>query len=381
MLADRVIADIEALTVTQGQGVGLPFSVLKWESRFLRGALRAGVRNSALTVGRGNGKTSLVAGIAVSALTGALVVPRGECTVVASSFDQSRITFEHVLAFLQPEIEADSKRFRIQDSANRAIIQCRRTGARIRCLGSDPRRAHGLASALVLADEGAQWEPGKSERMVAALRTGLGKVSNSRLIALGTRPADATHWFSVMLDGGADFALTYAARDTDAPNQRRTWKRANPSLDFMPDLESTIRAEAADASRDPVQLASFRALRLNQGTSDVLESVLVDAGTWDRIEGDVPAEGRKAWGIDLGSGAAMSAIASYWPETGRLDGFACFPELPGLGERGLADGVGGLYQLMADRGELIQAGRRVSDVRALLGEGLKRYGRPDVIVR
>ena len=31
------------------------------------------------------------------------------------------------------------------------------TGARVRCIGSDPRRAHGLAPVLVLADEPAQW--------------------------------------------------------------------------------------------------------------------------------------------------------------------------------------------------------------------------------
>ena len=47
---------------------------------------------------------------------------------------------------------------------------------------------------------------------------------------------------------------------------------------------------------------------------------------------------------------------------------------------GLADGVGGLYREMADRGELIQAGRRVSDVGALLREALRRWGRPLAVV-
>ena len=56
------------------------------------------------------------------------------------------------------------------------------------------------------------------------------------------------------------------------------------------------------------------------------------------------------------------------------------PEVPGLGERGLADGVGNLYVRMADRGELLQAGRRVSDVPSLLAEALGRWGRPVAIV-
>ena len=57
----------------------------------------------------------------------------------------------------------------------------------------------------MLADEPAQWEPAKSEAMLAALKTGLGKIPGSRLVALGTRPADSLHWFAKMLQpGGAD---------------------------------------------------------------------------------------------------------------------------------------------------------------------------------
>ena len=54
--------------------------------------------------------------------------------------------------------------------------------------------------------------------------------------------------------------------------------------------------------------------------------------------------------------------------------------MPSLGERGLADGVGDLYGRMHRRGELICAGRRVSDIEALLGEALDRWGRPRALV-
>ena len=64
-------------------------------------------------------------------------------------------------------------------------------------------------------------------------------------------------------------------------------------------------------------------------------------------------------GLDLGQNAAMSAAAAYFRD-GRLEAQACFPELPSLSERGLSDGVGDLYCRMAERGELFQAGRRVS---------------------
>ena len=52
----------------------------------------------------------------------------------------------------------------------------------------------------------------------------------------------------------------------------------------------------------------------------------------------------------------MTAAAAYWPETGRLEALAVFPMRPGLLERGQRDGVGPLYERLAARGELTQAG-------------------------
>ena len=149
----------------------------------------------------------------------------------------------------------------------------------------------------------------------------------------------------------------------------------------MPDLEAVIRIEAEDATRDPSAMQSFRSLRLNQGVSDVAVSVLLDVDTWRGAE-TLPDPGTRAneyvLGLDLGQNAAMSAAAAYFRD-GTLEAVACFPELPSFAERGLADGVGGLYQQMGDRGELFLAGRRVSDIPALLREGLERWGRPVAI--
>ena len=131
----------------------------------MRGALAPGVEESALSVARGNGKTTLVAALGCAALDGPLAVQRGETVIVASSFDQARVAFEHILAFMDPIIESDRNRWRIQDSANRATVTDRNTGARVRVLGSDPARAHGLAPVLVIADEPAQWPTNTSDRM------------------------------------------------------------------------------------------------------------------------------------------------------------------------------------------------------------------------
>ena len=144
----------------------------------------------------------------------------------------------------------------------------------------------------------------------------------------------------------------------------------------MPDLLDAIRRESAKAKRDPAVLASFEALRLNLGTSDIMRSVLLGLDTWLAIEGEAPAEGGCVWGIDLGTSAAQSAIAAFWPDTGRLECMAAFPTEPSLEERGLRDGVGKLYDSCYRRGELIQVGGAAVSVVELVQAAHERYGAP-----
>ena len=373
-----LITYLAGLTISQGRLAGQPFTVLPWQRRFIRGAFAPGVQSAALSVARGNGKTSLLSAIACATLDGPLAVPRGETIIVASSFEQAKIGFEHIVAFMGDKL-ADRRRWKVWDTAQQARIEDRSTGARVRCIGSDPRRAHGLAPTLVLADEGSQWPPTTAEKMVSALRTAAGKQPHSRFVALGTRPADAEHFFAKMLNGGADYAQLHAARADDPRYRKATWRKANPSLDHMPDLHAAIRREADHARKDPSLLLSFESLRLNAGMSDVAVSALLAAATWTRIEGEAERAGPCVWGIDLGTSAAQSAISAYFPQTGRLEALAAFPSDPSFAERGLRDGVGGLYVECARRGELIEAGGQAVNVATLLGEALQRFGRPAAI--
>ena len=382
-LAADMQAHLEGLTLAGGDRDGEPFVVLPWERRLLRGVFsRDG--NAALSVARGNGKSALVAGIATAVVApdGPLTGRRREVVVAAASFEQARIIFEDVLAFFRDQGHdlSDRSTWRKQDSANRAQLEYRPSEARVRCIGSDPNTAHGLRPYLVLADEPAQWEPSKRDRMLAALVTGLGKVPRSRIIALGTRPAAGGHWFARWLAGtGTTYAQTHAASPDDPPYQLRTWRKANPSLDHLPSLRATLESEAEKARQDPNLLAAFRALRLNLGTADTEEAYLLEADQWAAIEGQAERAGRPVWGIDLGTSAAQSAVACYWPDTGRLEVVCAFPTEPSLVERGLRDGVGRLYTEGARRGELIQTGGAAVDIAALVAEAHHRFGPPSAL--
>lgn len=382
-VATRVIDGLGRLIVSQGAGAGAPLKPLPWQRRFLRGALKPGRARAALSVARGNGKTTLAAAIGVAALVGPLARPRGETVIVASSFAQAKLAFDHARAFLAPALNGESrKRFRMQDSGNSASIEFRPTGARLRAIGSDPRRAHGLAPALVIADEPAQWPSGTSAAMHAALLTGLGKIPDSRIWAIGTQPADETHWFRRMFEpDGADYAQLHAAAPGAPPAKAATWRPANPSLAIMPALRDRIAAEARDALHDPGLLATFRALRLNLGEQDTIRAMLIDADLWQRVEDPAPPEpdGPRVWGVDLGGTAAFSAIAAYDPQFGALEAVAMIGDDPPPRERGLRDGVGRLYQDLVEDGTLLLSRGRTVPVGALLEHALAKWGRPAAI--
>ena len=375
----KLIESIEAVPVGDGDLIGQPFRTMPFQRRFLRGAFRRGVLRAGLSLGRGGGKTGLASALALDSVRpdGALHRPGGETYVIASSFPQAKITFDsavHSLALM-----GESRAFRILDQQNQAMLEHRRTRARLRVVGADSRRTHGLRPNLVICDEPAQWGPG-GEKLAAAIRTALGKRAGARAIFIGTRPESDAHFFARLLDEDdpAVYAQVHAAEPDDPPFQVRTWRKANPGIaDGLPSLD-TLRAEARLARRDPAELATFRALRLNQGTSDIEARVLIGADSWRGIETDELPDraGPMALGLDLGGTAAFSAAAAYWPRTGRLEGFVACGSEPRLSERGVRDGVGGIYEAMAEAGELVLIGARVVPVGPFLREAVRRFGRP-----
>ena len=376
---------LSRLTISQGPRAGERFELLAWQRRFLRGAFRSDVQRSAVTCGRGNGKSGLVASLATLYLGGPLAQPRGEVVVLASSFGQARAAIgEQVLWFLGGVDKVREVGWRVEDNSNRFVVTTT-SGSRLSVMAADSRRAHGRPGIVAaILDEPAQWPPGVGEKLLAAITTSAGKQDAFRILAIGTRPASPEHWFSRWLEGGADYVQIHAALESDPPFQRRTWLKANPSLRYFPHLEAAIRAEAGKAKVDSGELAAFKALRLNLGVEEVGRQSLLDAGVWESCEVETdklpPAEGPCVWGIDLGSGHAMSAVAAYWPATGRLECLAAFPDNPGLSARGSADHVGGLYQKMLERRELIVTPGRVVVVSDLLRAALERFGRPAVVV-
>ena len=375
-MQDAIEHYLNGLTVTQGIRTGAPFEVLPWQSKFIERAFAEGVQEAGLTMARGGGKTTLMAGIALAFLEAEGVAQRAsEVTCVAASAEQGRLLFDHALRF----IDGRRRDYKVRDQSRLMQIQHKKLGTVLRVVGANPSSLHGAAPSLVLADEVAQWPRNKKARMLAALRTGLGKIPNSRLVAIGTRADTPSDTFELLLQQ-ADYSQIHAARPSDKPFQIASWRRACPSLESdFPDLLAAYRKDAKRAKGSPEFMAAFEALRLNRGVPDALGNVLITLATWRRCEGEAPRKGPVFWGIDLGGSAAASAVAAYWPETGRLESLAAFGSVPDLYKRGEQDGVGRLYVRAHEAGELLVLGQRAVPYRELIEAALGRLGRPEII--
>ena len=122
--------------------------------------------------------------------------------------------------------------------------------------------------------------------MFNALNTAMSKVPGCRLIALGTRPERDDHWFSKLLDGGADYSLEYKSE------ARKTWwsmksiRKANPAYDYLPSLREDLLHAREKARADDEERQSFIAYRLNQGVPETLDTLenLIDLPVFQDIE-------------------------------------------------------------------------------------------------
>ena len=114
---------------------GQAFTVWPWRNAFCVGPFRR-PGNAAISIGRGNGKSAFVAALATAVVApgGPLHGTRREVICVASSFLQSRIIFEDVLAYARGlgMTWPDGSLWRLQNSQNVATLEYVQTGARVR---------------------------------------------------------------------------------------------------------------------------------------------------------------------------------------------------------------------------------------------------------
>ena len=362
-LVKHIRKDMESLVISEGRFTGKKLKLIPWQEEAIEGIVDHNI--IAITMARSNGKTSFVSGLACSCLKpdGALHINRGQIPLIASSFDQAGLAFNHIKHFLHERIQKDNGKYgkvrypwRTVDNTHQAEIEHMPSNTILKCRGADPKRAHGLAPSMGILDEPAKWVGGGRE-MWSAIFTSTGKQVDPKILLIGTRPDSEDHFFSEILNNPAEdvFVLDYKADDDCDIYDLEQIMKANPSYEYMPDLRIAIESDGKRARDGGQDYHTYRALRLNLGTPEVAEKEFIIAySDWQAIKTMNPGkrEGPVFLAIDLGDGFSMTAFAAYWAQTGRLEVYGAFPATPDLHEHGKIDAVGDRYVRMHERGEL-----------------------------
>lgn len=365
--AERVIAFVETLPITQGSLAGTTMHLRGWQRRFVEEVYaeddRGGrpVRTAVLSMARKNGKTQLAAALALCHLCGPEAESRGEVYSAANDRFQAGKIFAEMVAIIE---ESAALKARLNIIRFRKEIECLvgdGKGSLFAALSADAATKHGLSPSFIVYDELGQ---APKRDLYEALDTAMGARDTPLMLVISTQAADDHAIMSELVDYGIKvqsgdiedraFHLTlYSAPDDADPWDPDTWLLANPALDDFRSLDDVER-QAAQAQRVPSRENSFRNLILNQRVAAHVRFIM--KAEWDAC-GAAPAladlDGRECYGgLDLGATRDLSAFVLVFPGEGKvLDVLptAFMPE-QGIEDRAAQDRVP--YDIWASQGHI-----------------------------
>ena len=379
----------ERLLVPTGPLTGQPFVIPPWQRQWLIESLAPEVRESGLSVARKNGKSGLVALLVLAFLLRPVRRSTWRAAVVSLT---GSLAGELLGAIVQTATLAGQLgRLKVRRAPPPGSIEAD-TGARVDFLASDKATGHAIGVDLAVIDEAGLLQETNRELWNAMYSSTSGR--DGKLLAISIRGDGPM--FSEMAERAGEPGVVwheYAAPDDCALDDEQAWHQANPGL--ATGIKSLRYME--DASRKaitiPADAASFRAYDLNQPRSPSVETIC-SAQDWQACEVDdlPPRDGYAVVGFDIGGSSSLTALAAFWPATGRLEAWAACGDNPPLLERSRADGVGDTYCRMQQRGELatypgrvtpaaeflVDCAYRLGDTR-VLAAGADRYRKAEVL--
>lgn len=384
--AERAMRFMHGLSIPEGPNAGNPVSLAPFQRRFIEGAMATDTANAILSIGRGNGKSAITAGLALGGLLGVWDrQPRREIIAAARTRDQGRIIWDFVAGFAAT-LPLELQRRLIYRRAPRLEIEFEGDGGGhvLRVIAADGKSALGGAPTMAILDERGHWALDRGDELEHALLSGLGK-RGGRAFLISTSASDDAHPFSRWIDDPAPGS--YVQEHRPAPglpaDDAESLLIANPGAPhgIGASLE-WLEAQAKRAiARGGSSLTSFRLYNRNERVSGESRDLLITLDEWLQCETDAlpPREGGVVIGVDLGGSASMTAAAFYWPDTGRLECLGTFPSTPSLLDRGQSDGVAGRYVEMQERGELSVLGDKTVPVAPWLAEVMRHVEDQQII--
>lgn len=275
-------------------------------------------RNAFIELPRGNGKSTLLAGLGVW-LAFFDREASADVLCVATKRDQSRIIFE---AGRQMVLRAPAVQRRGIEVQKHALF-APASASKFIALGSDVDTLDGLRPHGVLADEVHKYASGD---LIDVLESGMGTRQQPLLIEI-TTAGDADAEASIygqhlrlsdnVLTGDVDlpewFAFIAAADADDDWQLETTWRKANPSygVSVQP---AFLDKEARKAIANPQEQPKFRRLYLGQRVG--ADERYVPKEAWDACAMPMDDEGLRGlpclMGLDFSSKIDLTALVLLW---------------------------------------------------------------------
>lgn len=317
------------------------------------------VREALLTLARKNGKTALVAAIALTFMVldrraGGLYGQ--QIQIGAADREQAGIMHHMASMFttLDEELGLGPK---IHSVPSTKRMTHRFTQTELKCLSSDAYRSHGGNPAIVLLDEMGNVPSNQAAEFYSVLTTGFGAQEEPLTWLLSTQAPNDQHFFSQQVDlakrindGMVDdpqfCGFVYVTPEVDQDNvdidpfDERFWYLGNPGLGTICNLED-MRNWAKRARELPSLENKFRNLKLNQRVSETAS--FLSRRAWMRNSGEYDLrdlEGASCYlGLDLAQTTDLCALVAVFEP---LDDRGLFPVLcqywiPGQGLRERSD--------------------------------------------
>ncbi len=324
--ADMAVAFFEQLLVhVKGEWAGEPFILQPWEKndiiRPLFGWKRADgtrkYRRAYIEIPRGNGKSTLVSGIALLLLF-MDDEPGAEVYGAAADRDQAAIVFD----LAKQMVEASPQLSKRAETFKRSIVVPSSSSV-YRVLSSDVRTKHGFNVHGFVADELHAWP---NRELWDVLSTGTRSRRQPLVVAITTAGYDREsicwelhEYARQVLDGTfvdeEFFAYIRAAGENDDWMDPKTWRKANPGFGVTV-KEEYLEAEAKRARLTPAYLNTFLRLHLNRWTQQETRWLPMDA--WNdcgKKAIDLKAlAGQPCYaGLDLASTVALASLLLVFP--------------------------------------------------------------------
>ncbi|MFT3952771.1 MAG: terminase large subunit [Oscillospiraceae bacterium] len=236
-----------------------------------------------IMMGRGNGKNGFISGLAWYLTTPAHGVRGYNVDIIANSEDQAKTSFNDVYEMLEDTWDKSQRFF----SKTKEEIRNIRTKSYIHYNTSNARTKDGKRSACLIFDEEHEYE---NAATIGVFQSGFGKRKHSRIFKITTNGYvrdgvldDDLRLADDVLNGVITniglCPLIYMMDSEEECNDPTLWEKANPSINYFPELRKQIEKEFIEKEYKSQVKLDFYTKRMNRPRTNLA----VQVTEWENI--------------------------------------------------------------------------------------------------